>query len=336
MNQQTTLGSLAKRTADARRVLMNTFGTELGLQTSLDLMGIEHPSPGNYAYARIIANVHRDTLARSSLFLADNDMVDLLDAAASTMPDQHLHETDIMVPDGFIYFAKPLPDRSGVWPEIPIHAISWAYIPVGSPLLAERETEHSILITSYVAVRDQFEARGMLGPGKELASNAPKYLPNATVVWTIGTLIGEAFGEAPPEGGYTPGFYQRVMAAFWTLAQQPKLTSRTDEPTGKPTDQRRNKRAGVANPNEPVHVIRLHHRTQDDATAITGEQGTGGKMSVRAWTRGHWRRQWYSSVQQHRHIWIDPFLRGPEDAPLVGGERVFLATGQKPDQGTLD
>lgn len=326
--------TLAKRTADARRVLMNTFRSDLGLRMAVDLMGIAHPSTANLHYAKIIAETHHATLADSMLFVADADMVDLLDVASSTMPDQHLHATDIITPHGFVYFAQPLPDKSGTPPEIPIHAFSWAFLEAGSPLLAERDADDSILITSYVTLTDSLLARSMYKPGDVLAPNLPKYIPNATAMWTVGSLIGKVFGEEPPNGGYTPGFYQRIAAAFWTLAQQPKLTTTTHESPGKPVDQRRNRRAGVTDPNAPVHVIRLHHRPTDpDNNAGNTAKGTGHKMTVRSAVRGHWRRQFYRSVNQHRHIWIDPHWRGPEDAPVVGGERVFLATGPKVDPG---
>jgi hypothetical protein len=39
--------------------------------------------------------------------------------------------------------------------------------------------------------------------------------------------------------------------------------------------------------------------------------------------RGHWRQQWYPSRNVHRPIWITPHIKGPEGAPLLGGERVF-------------
>jgi hypothetical protein len=32
---------------------------------------------------------------------------------------------------------------------------------------------------------------------------------------------------------------------------------------------------------------------------------------------GHWRNQWYASGQVHRQIWISPYVKGPEDQPLV-------------------
>lgn len=38
--------------------------------------------------------------------------------------------------------------------------------------------------------------------------------------------------------------------------------------------------------------------------------------------RGHWRNQYYSTRGDHRPIWIAPHFAGPEDKPLLGGERV--------------
>lgn len=38
---------------------------------------------------------------------------------------------------------------------------------------------------------------------------------------------------------------------------------------------------------------------------------------------GHWRNQWYPSVQDHKLIWIFPYIKGPEDKPLVIKHRVF-------------
>ena len=43
--------------------------------------------------------------------------------------------------------------------------------------------------------------------------------------------------------------------------------------------------------------------------------GGGGKHSYRYPVRGHWREQWYSSVQRNKPVWIEEHERGPEGAP---------------------
>lgn len=38
---------------------------------------------------------------------------------------------------------------------------------------------------------------------------------------------------------------------------------------------------------------------------------------------GHWRNQWYPLLATHKPHWITPYVKGPPDKPLRGGERVF-------------
>lgn len=33
---------------------------------------------------------------------------------------------------------------------------------------------------------------------------------------------------------------------------------------------------------------------------------------------GHWRRQWFPAARDHRPVYIQPYLKGPEDRPLLG------------------
>lgn len=40
------------------------------------------------------------------------------------------------------------------------------------------------------------------------------------------------------------------------------------------------------------------------------------KWSCRWVVRGHWRNQWYPGKQSHKAIWINPFVKGPEDKGL--------------------
>ena len=57
--------------------------------------------------------------------------------------------------------------------------------------------------------------------------------------------------------------------------------------------------------------------------AQADEENVPGRVYRHSWVvRGHWRRQWYPSRGEHRPLWIAPHLAGPEDAPLIGGDRV--------------
>ncbi|MEV6871666.1 hypothetical protein [Amycolatopsis sp. NPDC051128] len=44
--------------------------------------------------------------------------------------------------------------------------------------------------------------------------------------------------------------------------------------------------------------------------------------------RWHWRNQWYPLRGEHRPVWINPHVKGPQDAPLRTGDTVHvLAAG---------
>lgn len=322
--------TLAARTAEARRKLVTMFRSDIGRQVTLDLIGVSAPTEGHLRFAHVAQHAHADTLAEATLFLADSAMVDLIDTSAPSMPDQELQATDTITPQGFCYFADLLPDRSGTLPLIPIRGFSWSHLDAGHPLAGEDHEHPYVLLTFYVPVRETLIARGFISEDDPTPANAPALIANSTVMWRYDSLIGEVFGHVPPSEAFTPGFYQRVAAAFWTLVQQPGITSTSHAAPGQPTDQRRARRSGITNPTAPVSVVTLHRPPPPDGTRSQPSGGEEGrKMKVRSATRGHWRRQYYASIESHRHIWIEPFWRGPEGGRIQGAERVFLARGDR-------
>lgn len=57
------------------------------------------------------------------------------------------------------------------------------------------------------------------------------------------------------------------------------------------------------------------------------DQPTGAGPAGRDWqhrwvVRMHKVRQWYPSLQQHKILYRGPFIKGPADKPLLGGETV--------------
>ena len=44
--------------------------------------------------------------------------------------------------------------------------------------------------------------------------------------------------------------------------------------------------------------------------------GSGREYRHRWLVSGHFRNQWYRSEQTHKVIWIAPYVKGPDDAPL--------------------
>lgn len=81
-------------------------------------------------------------------------------------------------------------------------------------------------------------------------------------------------------------------------------------------------RAGMTDP----RVRRLYLQRPDQGAAEIDALRAERQGTPRGhWVRGHWRQQWFPSVQEHRWQWIDGFPRGDFSKGTVGGERILIA-----------
>ncbi|WP_329220275.1 hypothetical protein [Streptomyces microflavus] len=106
-----------------------------------------------------------------------------------------------------------------------------------------------------------------------------------------------------------------TLRAAWLLMQQPLSEESTLEPDR--ATRKRLRRVG----REPAEVRLIELRRPKGASGQSG--GDGDREYHHQWiVRGHWRQQWYPARQVHRPVWIAPHVKGPEGAPLLGGEKV--------------
>jgi hypothetical protein len=98
------------------------------------------------------------------------------------------------------------------------------------------------------------------------------------------------------------------MAAF--LNSPFVAVNKVREPQPKKARRRYGPRIG-----DPValNVIALRAEVRE---AVRVERGDGPQWKQRWLVRGHYRAQWYPSTQSHKVIWVAPYLKGPEDAPI--------------------
>lgn len=110
----------------------------------------------------------------------------------------------------------------------------------------------------------------------------------------------------------------RLLALLLTasiLMRQPLAEETTEEPDR--AARKRLRRAG----HKPASV-RVIELRRPKTTA--GSPSESGREYHHRWiTRGHWRQQWFPKREVHRPVWIAPHIKGPEGAPLIGGEKVY-------------
>lgn len=124
------------------------------------------------------------------------------------------------------------------------------------------------------------------------------------------------------EGEYTPGstiddphdtFTTRFLYAFWRLCEQ-RLTN-IEQADVNHSARLTAERAGVS---PEVRVVRLRQADGVPRQAPAGARDWNHRWVVKM----HRVRQWYPSEGKHKVIYRGPYVKGPADKPLLGGETV--------------
>lgn len=118
------------------------------------------------------------------------------------------------------------------------------------------------------------------------------------------------------------GPWARMLLACFTLMMQPGLATETTEKTPR-QQRRRDERDGVA-----PRDVRIIHLRRAAPPAETTQPGPTGERATREFhvqwlVRGHWRQQAHGPGRSLRKPkWIAPHVKGPDDKPFIGGEKV--------------
>lgn len=241
-------------------------------------------------------------LLLGDLYYVAPEMVELARAASVSLPPYVLEPEDLPSEFGFLFFGSGSFVVNGKVKAMA--ALEWAVTGSGIRMYFYGDTDGMLAY--------------MLGAGKIDVEQADFH---RTVFGRLSPMLAEAvvhFGSDPTDQELTDPRDEelfRTIRAIWLLMQQPlALTSevQADRPARK-----RLHRMGQDAP--AVRVIELRRPKHSGS-----EPGESGRNYVHRWiTRGHWRQQWYATRQVHRPVWIAPHVKGPEGAPMIGGEKVY-------------
>ena len=271
--------------------------------------------PGDiHTSAQELARLEAERVRNGELFWVSADMTELIAAASKTMPSFTLAPADMPSPWGFMAFDKPIHTITSPYTgdDVPIVAASWGPCPFtdyesgGVWASWYSDTGHVIDGPHNSELPDGVKAM-MKGSLPRFTYDHESVAPFSDTHLRSVTAAGE---EASGKGGLGLD----VLKAVWLLMAQPLAEVSEVEP-----DRAVRKRMRRAN-QEPksVRVIELR-RPQRSGPAVPGS-----REYHHAWVvRGHWRQQWFPKREVHRPVWIAPHIKGPEGAPLIGGEKVY-------------
>lgn len=250
-----------------------------------DLRNIGHTSRHPFS-------VIKTYIARADLYFVAPPMVDLALAAKESLPDFAVEPEDMPSPFGFIYFAKPVHHYVADGAAGRFVGAVWAI----------RDGEIACWWLSDMA----YFAENRYGPGTRVPPEVGRLAPIENSIWSDQDV------QAMP-GALMAAWARLFIKSVWLLMRQP-LAAQEDVEYDRAA---RKRLARKAIEPRPVRVITLRR------PASSGPGDSDREYHHQWIVRGHWRQQWYPSREVHRPVWIAPHIKGPEGAPLLGGEKVY-------------
>jgi hypothetical protein len=295
---------------------------------------IKPPGPPDQV-ARQLAAAEAARLRLGDLWYFDDDLCALLTAAHATMPPFAPSPPDLPSKVGFAIFATPIalypatesqphdstdprflpgdPIADRIYQgDTPIVAATWG--PLDNPYWPA----HGLWMSFYATSAIHFE---QVLDDPAAARRARAMIPRI-VVDNEAVMAWRPNGAAPDRyrlpGGDAPVTtltWARLLFAAFQLAAQFNLS---EQESHHPPRAERRRTAQLGLPERDLRIVRLRR-------SIKSEEAPGTDWRHRWIVRGHWRKQWYPSMQDHRPLWIAPHVKGPAGAPLLGGDKVNKA-----------
>lgn len=243
-------------------------------------------------------------LSGAELFWASSAMVELGAAASASLPSFVVNEQDLPALDGLLTFESPIlvdqKNGGGGRRQCRIQGVFWMTFRQGCfiiwPLLVRNDVGSTV------------------SPHAGLPLLAlPKALPRNALLIDFGSAAWWADRISGSEAGWET--VAPLLLSMWLLMQQQLAEVQTVEPDR--ATRKRLQRAG----HEPASVRVIELRRPKHAGSDAGESG---REYQHQWiVRGHWRNHWHPKREVHRPVWIAPHVKGPEGAPMIGGEKVY-------------
>ncbi|MCW6004317.1 hypothetical protein K1W54_06940 [Micromonospora sp. CPCC 205371] len=234
---------------------------------------------------------------------------------------------------GVLFLPEPVYQRD---PEGRIHslgAITWSRVP---PVPELGRATASWIVAGWADLGDPHdpastEIRRDIAHDRRIAARFGPYLLVDWDMLTIGAPVhgvnwlptdGDRDWHNAPDGRYVIDtaaadtfVCSRLAYAFWRISAQP-LAAVAKPPLDRPA-RRRATRASI------VHDTRVVMLRRTSTITEPGDGDAKWHYRVRFAVRGHWRRLHDKNGQPYR-IWIHAYIKGPDGAPLLHGEKVAV------------
>lgn len=273
------------------------------------LMPVRPAGPVHEA-AVALAHAEADRALRGELFWIGTEMVELALAAAKTLPAFTLMPQDLPAVFGFMVTEEPFNTYANDQGRLThLTACTW-----GPWVVKTQPQQLRPLWVSWYADRDANERSLQPHELARFRANSARltYDSESQIPFSRDELpLIDSVNGTPADGAGVDRL--KFLRAIWLLMQQP-LSEETEVVPDRATRKRLNR---MGHDPRTIRVINLRRPKGSNA-------GDGTSNYQHQWiVRGHWRQHWYPKQEVHRPVWIAPHIKGPEGAPLIGGEKVY-------------
>jgi hypothetical protein len=279
----------------------------------------------------LVRNVTGHTFLRADPIYVSDDVMTLWEEASKTFKLETLSRGDLVVPSGFAVLPRPfaITDMHGktvryrVLAWLPVsqrESYNWDQGAEGQGVwvtllsnvndIDDYWTEHHILSDGSTGqmIRDVSLA---MGEEWTLMHGSPMIFDKPLDAGIIDHSSGEPVVITDePAVSLANSMYSHIQC-FWRLMSQLVMTP---EPLPRQARRQRQRAQRI----DTVKVLKLRrYRHQHE------HEGPGVEYSHRFIVEGHWRNQPYGPRDnpEYKQIWIAPYVKGPEDKPLVVKKR---------------
>jgi len=258
------------------------------------------PGPGDPLVA---ARWESAALENAELFYVAEPMCDLLLASARGVPHE-VRQADLVpiCPRGLVVFEKTWVGTAIEGTPIEVDALLWG--PVELPPLTPDDPPDATIPGLGVSTYARYD----LGDG-------PVWCALGRSDWPERVAIGDAPWDMDPTITNSYVEDRQVVAALWTLLHQEGIARISYPPRAeKRRAERYAEKHGQSAESSRVRLVTL----RDVEGHRYGRHTAGGKEHDHRWpVSGHWRNQPYGPGRSLRRLqYIDPYLKGPEGAPV--------------------
>lgn len=280
------------------------------------------------AYARAMANGITSALWQADPVYVTPEMMTLLEAAWPAFEPEPIRQEDLLLPAGFVYLPRPVQTIDIAGKRMTHRGIVW--MQAQDPKSGKR----GVVVYTFGGTNDpdDYKTQAIADYGERYDRDFVRFfgsslaLGHMTTVWygsewwtaadSIDFVV--SYGTDEMVRGENVQAANRAIAQFigamWRLLEQRVGVGFRQRPS-RPS----RKRVAKAGWEEKYVTV---------VTLRRPKQPTSGEHANVDWTHrwvvsGHWRWQPYKDGT-HRQIWIAPYVKGPDDKPLVvRGARIF-------------